>query len=357
MKQLAVISNVYHEELKKDNANLTALLNIDNLIIPLGLINNASNYPILTKVKKDSVLVKKLGFSLNYRDKSVIKIAWSLLKEGRKGINFLPIGSDFVGRIIDKCETVSEMNLGDIVIPNCIYDESSKGIPTNCSSKEYQYFNKSELSIIDSNIPIEKASVMGIGLITAHSMIRKAEIKKGDKILITSITSNTSQFLFNLLRKLYANEIYVVSFTDSVSELDGVAKIFSRQEISTYLPISFDVVFDPFADTYIENLIDKLNFGARYIICGIYSQTKCYTGINLQKFLYSIIAKNIKLIGNCLGEKEDVYSALKLVNEGEVDIPLAHTYKYGDSLQDFIDTSFSIKKRLGKVAYLYNTNE
>jgi len=356
MRQLAVISNEHYEKLKAYNSNSTALIHIDNMKIPLGMINNGANLPVLTKTRKKSVLVKKLGFSLNYRDKSVIKTAWNLLKKRSKGMEYLPIGSDFVGKVIGKSKTVSEMEIGNIVIPNCIYNESSKGIPTNCSSKEYQYFNKSELLVLDSNISIEKASVMGIGLQTSYSMIRKAKIKNEDKILITSITSSTSQFVFNLLKTLYTNKIYAVSFTDSVKELAGIHKIFNREEISTGLPIDFDVVFDPFADTYLEDLIGKLNLGARYITCGIYSQTKADTDINLQKLLSSIITKNITVMGNCLGEEEDMNNVLELLNNGNVDIPLDSSFKYGDPLQDFIDKSFSIKPRLGKIAYIYNSN-
>jgi len=357
MRQLAVISSAYYEDLKKDNENFTALVDIDNLTIPLGLIDSEHNSPIFNKINRNCVLVKKLGFSLNYRDKSIIKFASNLLNENRKGMNFLPIGSDFVGRIIDKSETVTGMSIGDVVIPNNVYDKYSKGIPTNCSSKEYQYFSESELLVLDSNFSIEKASVMGIGLVTAHSMIRRSHIKEGDKILITSITSNTSLFLFSLLKALYKNDIYAVSFNDSVSKLEGMTKIFSREEMLTNSTMCFDVVFDPFADTYLKDLLNRLNFGARYVTCGFYSQTKENTSVSLQKLLHSIISKNIIIIGNCLGEKEDIHNALKLVDKGNVDIPLAHTYRYGDSLQEFIDMSFSIKRRLGKIAYLYNTNE
>ena len=180
---------------------------------------------------------------------------------------------------------------------------------------------------------------------------------ESDRILITSITSSTSQFVLNLLKTFYTNEIYAISFTNRIKKLDGLTKIYSREEILTESSLRFDVVFDPFADTYIEHLIGKLNFGARYVTCGIYSQTKDSTEVNLQKLLHLIISKNIMLIGNCLGDEEDMQGALALINNGVVDIPFDRSYKYGQSLQDFIDASFSVKPRLGKVAYMYDTNE
>lgn len=64
MRQLAVISFTFYQKLKKENINLTALITIDNLTIPLALINDSSNVPILLKTericlnKKIRILIK-----------------------------------------------------------------------------------------------------------------------------------------------------------------------------------------------------------------------------------------------------------------------------------------------------------
>ena len=352
MRQLAVISREYYERLKAMNINLTAIIKVDNLSIPLGIVSTENEELTLKENNKDLVLIKKLGFSLNYRDKSVIRTAWELLN--KRKIDFIPIGSDFVGKIIDISESIKGLNVGDLVIPKCVYDSNYAGIPTNCASKEYQIFNKKQIQVIDSNFSIEKASVIGIGLTTAYSMIKKAKIRKGDKILVTSFTSNTSQFIIKLLKILFpSNDIYAVSFNSRFRKSKYVKKVFKFKEILNEELNYFNVVFDPFADTYLEHLIGKLTFGGRYITCGMFIQDQNFTTINLQKFIYSLLANNITLIGNCLGGEEDFKSVIELIKNPKLEIPINSIHKYGMPLQDFIDFTFSNKSRIGKVSYIY----
>ncbi len=364
MRALAVLSP---ELDKKVDLEDKCYIPIDSLKIPIALIHVPDEkFDEDDDRYADYVLVKKKGFSLNYRDFGVIESAWNRLKE-TEGDSYYPIGSDFCGEVVKIGSNVTNLSVGDLVIQDGFYPEGKEnarpGLPTNHGSKELETLHKLKLIKLPKNFPLDVAFGLGIGAQTGMSMINKAKIKKGDNVLVTSVTSYTSLFLLNLLHDYDCN-IYGLSYSGKNIEyvrnqFPNIKDIFSLKENAIPENLVFDAVLDPFSDTYFPHLIltRKLNYNCRYLTCGIFNQTteKIANGkaVDISKILPLMVIFNIQLIGNCLGSTEDLEKGIDLVNKNTL-ISIDSNFNEDDNLSDFIHKSFNMNKdRLGKVCFTY----
>ncbi|WAC01058.1 alcohol dehydrogenase catalytic domain-containing protein [Lacinutrix neustonica] len=165
MRALGVLSPSLATRLNKEDKYI---LEIDSLKIPLALIHIPDTaFDETDDQYADVVLVKKKGFSLNYRDFGVIENAWKKLKDTDQD-TYYPIGSEFCGEILKIGKNVTHLNVGDYVIANCSYPQASHnappGIPSNHASKELEIYHKGKLIKVPNNIPVEQASGISIGI-------------------------------------------------------------------------------------------------------------------------------------------------------------------------------------------------
>jgi NADPH:quinone reductase-like Zn-dependent oxidoreductase len=364
MRALAVVTpNIFENSEEKHRYMLT----LDDKKIPLALIEgNVEDYDFEEDKFQDFVQVKKTSFSLNYRDLGIIEQAWAKL-EALDQDTYYPIGSDFSGIVIKKGKNVSNLNLGDLVIADCYYADSKgkgvPGIPSNHASKEIETYHKTKLIKVPDFISKEDAGTLSIGLQTSFSMVRKASINPGDKVLVTSVTSNTAYFLLNALRdKDY--EVYGLSYSGkNIEKVRGhfpfIKEVFNLNESKLEPTMLFDVVLDPFSDEYLPKLKNNLNLNARYVTCGIFNQSsKKITNVenvNLTFLIANLMMRNVSFIGNCLGTTNDLHDGLQSLKNHKVLID--SYYDVDSNLSDFIEQSFNIKKnKMGKVSFVYQDN-
>lgn len=142
----------------------------------------------------------------------------------------------------------------------------------------------------------------------------------------------------------------------------GVKKVMSLPDLlekgdlnTFFIKTKFDAVFDPFFDLYFEKLMPFINFGGRYVFCGFYNQHSSFDFEEHTKSLYPLITKcitsNISLIGNCLGQKEDIVEAVSdYLNKYYT--PQIDSVYTEDAILDFFTKSF-VSERFGKVVYKY----
>ncbi|WAC01056.1 alcohol dehydrogenase catalytic domain-containing protein [Lacinutrix neustonica] len=124
MRVLAVLSPSLDKKIEsKDKSYIP----IDSLKIPLALIHVADEvFDTHDTNNKDLVLLKKKGFSLNYRDLGIIENAWKKLKDF-DGDTYYPIGSDFCGEVVKIGENVKNLSVGDFVVQDGFYPYSVDG--------------------------------------------------------------------------------------------------------------------------------------------------------------------------------------------------------------------------------------
>ncbi|MEO8535364.1 MAG: zinc-binding alcohol dehydrogenase family protein [Flavobacterium sp.] len=365
MRALAVVTSSLFDQIEDHKKHL---ISIDNVQIPLAFIEGGfPEFDVESDQYANFVLVKKSSFSLNYRDLGVIENAWQKLKTTSID-TFYPVGSDFAGHVIAIGKNVRSFSVGDLVMGNCFYPEAENGampgIPSNHSSKEYEIYHYGKLIKVPSYLSDVEAGALGIGTQTANAMVRKANIKKGDNVLVTSVTSNTSYFLLNALWDMDCT-VYGLSYSGKNIELvrehfPFLKEIFSINEKNIPNTLLIDVVLDSFSDTYLEFLLPQLNLNARYLTCGVFNQSidklKNVKPTNLTLLIANLMMRNISFIGNCLGTTQDLISGLEFYKTKKLLVDSIFTEE--DSLSDFITQSFNLgSDKFGKVIYQYTENE
>jgi NADPH:quinone reductase-like Zn-dependent oxidoreductase len=123
----------------------------------------------------------------------------------------------------------------------------------------------------------------------------------------------------------------------------------------------FDAVIDPFFDVYLPRITELMNFDAKYVTCGFYDQYSLFTkepfiyrGDSFTRLFMNVMSKNISIIGNCIGLREDGLKAIQDYKDGKFDIIIDKVFSDGQEA-DFFDLTYNFKDRLGKVVYKYNT--
>jgi NADPH:quinone reductase-like Zn-dependent oxidoreductase len=358
--------------------NFVDTIEINGFPVFCGLLHTQDkNFDQNTEKNNHKVLVRKKAFSCNYRDKSII------FQIATKALNyediFFAIGSDFVGEVIDIGAKVTELKIGDRVIANNAYPQADSpetlpGIPSNHGSKEYQIFHQAKLIKIPLEMSDEVAAAFSIGGQTSYSIVRKFNPTKDSNILITAAKSNTSLFVINALKKYGANIYTTTTSNLFVEELKamGVKEVITIEKKPNSLLENksiqkivqetggFDCVFDPFYDLYLGQAVELMNFGAKYITCGLYDQyfdligqQSTASSLNCSQIIQIALMKNLQIIGNCLGTSDDLKNALQDYASGDLKVIIDSVFT-GNQIGDFLDRTYNVKDRFGKVVYQYS---
>ena len=380
MKQVAIFSEKIKDKLFK---KVDVLYNRDQHFdlyrrtIACGLLQGSDTlFDSTSNLNQEKVLVRKKAFSCNFRDKSVALTAkYSLDVYAKNGhAKFYTLGSELVGEVIQKGGAVTNLEIGDMVIgngnyPYSEYDNARPGLPTNHTSKELEIFHFSKLIKVSKSMPIEVAAGISIGGQTAYSMIRKLHIQKGEKVLVTAATSNTSLFAINALKKLNVN-VYAVTtraiHKEQLIEL-GVKEVFISSHKTNGLGENqaikehkFNAVIDPLFDIYASSVIPLLDYEGRYITCGFNNQyfksskqeDRATPENDFLSIMSTAIGRNLNLMGNCLGNTQDLENAIRDYENGDLEVVIDSVFQEGQ-IEDFFDRSFNSKDRLGKVIYKF----
>ncbi|MDF9799374.1 NADPH:quinone reductase-like Zn-dependent oxidoreductase [Catalinimonas alkaloidigena] len=377
MKQVAICSPNLKEAVS-DKQLVTSLI-MDGVEVTIGLLETENIiFDGQDPANSQKVLVKKKGFSLNYRDKSLIFKSLKYCNSRQDKHYYFPIGSEFVGEVVAAGTSVKGLAIGDRVIGNGAYPDSgfegaTPGLPTNNASKEYEVFHYGKLARIPENMSDEVAAGFTIGGQTIGSIVRRLKIQEGNNVLLTAATSNTSLFALNTLKSKGAN-VYALTtsacFADQLTAL-GASDVFivdrkhnsigsQRLHEAIHMLKGFDYVIDPFYDLYLEKVVPLIKTGGSYVTCGLYDQYLEDIGQpfsdeqnNYQSVMNTILTNNISIVGNCLGCNEDLVRAIDDYQSIKTHVVIDSVYK-GTEIRAFFDRTFNQQERFGKVVYLYD---
>jgi NADPH:quinone reductase-like Zn-dependent oxidoreductase len=322
------------------------------------------------------VLLRKRGFSVNYRDRALALATALRAPPGR----FAVLGSDFVAEVLACGAAVQEFAPGDRVIGNAAFPASGEagvrpGVPVNSASREFQVLPAAKLMRIPATMPDEVAAGFTIGAQTAASMVRRADPPAGAPVLVTAARSNTALFLIAALRR---RGVALHASTTSERHHDrlralGVAAIL-RPRGTPGQPLRFlqdpaawevmgqggyAAVFDPFADLHLPGAVEVLRAGGAYVTCGIEDQRSALVpetappGMRVSEILGGIIARNLTLLGNCLGTTEDLAAAVAAQAAGTLTATLDSVRRDTGDAAGFLHRSWLAPDRFGKVVFLY----
>lgn len=318
---------------------------LENESINVGLVEEEDFSLAESSDPDNRVLIKKRGISCNYRDKSLIlkyneKIN-TLKEKGETAFSY--IGSEFVGEVIAVGKNVKTLKIGDRVVANAAYPSYTKGyiggLPTNHASRKIDDFSENKLIKIPDALTDDIASAFVIAAFTTYSMIRKAVIPN-IKVLVTAAKSNTSLAVINALRN-FPVEVYAMTSNFRNNEIlfdYGVKRVFvvdhdadsylEGDEIADFVSKNglFDTVIDPLFDIHLGRVMKLINYDGKYVTCGFYNQfpefldSNFLTTDSLGDIMKLAMVRNISIIGNCLGSKEDFDLALEHFLAGKFSI-------------------------------------
>lgn len=337
--------------------------------ISFGLVESEKPKNWLSMNTNDSVLVEKKAFSCGFRDRSLLLTFREECLTHNTKHYYLPFGSEFVGEIVYVGKNVKRFKVGDRVIPNGSYpaetDANQGGLPTNFASQRFQTFNESQLVSVPDTISDEVAASITISGHTVFAMIRKLQLLKGSKVLVTAATSNTSLFAIKVLVE-NGYDIYALStnkhFLDNTAGWN-IKRIYAPDRVAEIVKNiarsigGFDAVIDPFFDIYFPKVFDSLKQGGKYITCGLYNQHAAFNfqdnnKMRINGILLKSMVNNISIIGNCLGSLHDLENALAEISSGKYPIVIDSVYGPNE-MEKFIERTFMQSERFGKVIYKY----
>jgi NADPH:quinone reductase-like Zn-dependent oxidoreductase len=264
------------------------------------------------------------------------------------------------------------------VVPNHHYASGAaaagarEGVATNQASRGMQVHHESKLVKIAADMPREAAAAFSLGAQTAYSIARRLRPANGDRILVTSARSNTSLFAIQALRQhpvqLYAatgdaeaSARLTALGADRVIVIDPSASALERASVLANAAAKaggFDAVVDPFFDLHLDSAIDALKPFGTYLTCGLVGQTPSLARsatlatLDAKAVLQRAILKNLTIVGNCLGLRQDLEHALADYAAGRLQVVIDAVFEGGDA-KPFLERSFNDRRRFGKVVFRY----
>jgi NADPH:quinone reductase-like Zn-dependent oxidoreductase len=377
MKQLAVV----HPEFEVDNPASKFAVNFFGESVNFVLDDSFPEKEDIV-LGDHEVLVRKKGFSLNYRDLNFIMRASRHFISDNCTTAYLPIGSEFVGEVEQTGKLVTGLKKGDRVIPNWNYEEIRlrkrknglvAGVASNSTSKEKEILHFRKLYKIPETFPLEVAAGFSIGAQTGISMLRKAKLNSKSTLLVTGGSSNTSLFVLKMLPNFKYKHVYVLTSSEqkaqqleklNIKNCTILVNTRSRDEeidpsLVKILHNNVDAIIDPFCNIYLKKLYYLLKFNGRYITCGI-ENTTLYNTPDLdtetmqlpENLLVHFIMNNISFTGNCLGNTRDLGKAVDLYLNDKLNVSNYHSLSYKNGFE-FLEMSYNDANRLGKVVCMY----
>lgn len=319
------------------------------------------------------VLIRVRAFSCNYRDKGLLLLMATHCRQD----GYYVTGSEFVGDVVAIGAAVDSVRPGDRVIgdnaqPTVPVDWPA-GIPTNHASREFLRLHERKVMRIPPDMPDVDAAAFSLGAQTAYSMVGKANVRRGDRVLVTSARSNTSLFV---LAALHAKGVRAIATTTNPHgarslEARGADRTFVvPRDTSSFADVAdlaacaaeragFDAIIDPFFDLHLARAMPLLKPGGCYVTCGLKEQHPAMAAATpvardsaLLEALRLAVIKNVHVIGNCLGETAHLAGALDDYTALRLGVAVDSVFTDG-AVGAFFRRTFSDRARCGKVVFTY----
>lgn len=350
---------------------------IDGVSLPCG-IERVADLPFEPDgVDRRRVLVRVRAVSCNYRDKALISSMGSVAPP-----RFSAFGSEFAAEVVEVGAEVADLHPGDRVLPDFHYEgrqhhsgDVPAGVPTNRASRATHVLHERQLQRIPDAMPYTEAAAFALNAQTAYGMVRRAGLRPGAAVLVTSASSNLSLGLFSALLGQGVRVYATTSSPATAARLsgygvEGVAVVARNRAgflgdpgLADFAAGAggFDTVLDPFFDLHLERSVALMNPFATYVTCGLAGQTAhaaAAAGVAGKGSLHGLLAvavvKNLTLVGNCIGLSEDLERALGDYEAGRIPPVVVDSVFEGDTAAPFLDRTFNDPARFGKVVYRYD---
>lgn len=216
------------------------------------------NNEILIKVKATTITpadYRKRGFIVPKYFKPLAKLAWGF-NSPRNPI----LGTEFAGEVVELGKQVKNFKVGDKVFGQ---DIDKMGAHAEYVSRK----SKGCVALKSDKLSFEQATALPFGANTALYFLKKALIKKDQKILINGASGSVGTYAVQLAKYFGANVTAVCSTKniEFVKSLGADTVIDYTQEDFTKNGEVYDIIFDTVSKLSFMNSIHSLKKGGYFL--------------------------------------------------------------------------------------------
>jgi len=301
-------------------------------------------------VNNTDINTRKAWYSKN--DESSEDASWS-----GEALSFPRIqGADVCGSIVSVGDEVNESRIGErILIEPCIREVNGKrllnpwyfGSECDGGFAEYAIVSSVHAFVIKSEFTDVELASFPCSYSTAENLLTRANVQKGDRVLITGASGGVGSAALQLAKARNAHVIAVTSPSKSEALIElGADEIVKRNESLTKNlgSNSTDVVIDLVAGQQWPDLLDVLKPGGRYAVSGAIG------GPIVELDVRTLYLKDLSLLG-CTVFEPKVFPNLITRIENKDILPLvANTFPL-DQIAE-AQAEFQQKKHIGKLVII-----
>jgi NADPH:quinone reductase-like Zn-dependent oxidoreductase len=291
----------------------------------------------------DEVIIKVHFAALNHRDLWITRGQYANIK--------LPIilGSDGAGTIEEIGTDVKDFKPGDEVIINPSFnwgdneDFRSKsfkilGLPDNGTLTEFIKVPLKYVYNKPAHLTLSEASALPLAGLTAFRAVRmKANIKKGEDVLITGIGGGVSTFAMIFSLALGAN-VYVTS--GSEKKIEAAIKLGAKEgfeyknekwdeELLNKLSTGIDTAIDGTGGSTISKILNVVKESGRIVSYG--ATLGAVQNFEIRKLFW----KQLTFLGTTMGSDKDFREMLNFVNENKIKPIIDKIFEFKDYINAF----------------------
>ncbi|QHI39287.1 Zinc-type alcohol dehydrogenase-like protein [Kordia antarctica] len=206
-------------------------------------------------INKDEVLIESFAVSVNPLD---IKVVNGKLKGLGKYTLPATMGYDVSGKIVEKGENVSNLNIGDEVYAY---------VAKQGSFAEFVSVKENIVSLKPKNISFEEAASLPLVSLTASQVLKRGKLESGNKILIHAGSGGVGSLAIQLAKAKGAY-VYTTTSTDNVEWVKalGADRVidYKTEDYKTIVKDA-DMVLDTLGNEYTEDAFKVIKNGGKVI--------------------------------------------------------------------------------------------
>lgn len=200
------------------------------------------------------------------------------------------------------------------------------GLPDQGTFAEYICCPASDIFDKPEHLSWEQAAAVPLAGLTAwRALVTHAEVKAGQKVLVTAAGSGVSTFAIQWALG-HGAEVYVTSGSEEKIEkakelgVSGGAN-YREQDFTRQLKNmsgGFDIIIDSAGGESLNDLLNTLNEAGRYVFFGA-TLGNPSKGLEIAKLFF----KHIRMQGTMMGSPQEFGAMIKFVNDNRIE-PLIH---------------------------------
>ncbi len=305
---------------------------------------------------KGQVLVKIKAAAINHRDVYITQGLYPGV------VTPIILGSDGAGEVIEVGEDVSSSWLNQSVVlnPSIGWDSAPNvqpnnyrilGMPDNGCFAEYIAVDVDQIRKAPSHLSFEQAAALPLAGLTAYrAMFSRAQLQKGERVLISGVGGGVALFACQFAIAAGA-EVYVTSGSKEKIEaaiaLGAKGGVSYKEEnwhklLQEKAKGGFDVIVDSAGGDGFQYFLDVANMGGRIVF---YGGTRGSFKVNPQKVFW----KQLSLLGSTMGNTKEFEQMLTFVATTQLIPVVDSTWKLEEGAKafDYMDQG----KQFGKIVF------